>query len=154
MLALGNEGQDELARHLHAAVQIQGGNNGLEGVRHHTGTGAAAAALLAAAKAQVLAEVDLLRELKQRPLADEAGPDAGQIALRPVGVGVEQVVCGYDLQHAVAQKLQPLVVLDRGAALVGVAGVGKRDFQQFRVFEFVTDDSFQLMAHRYFISLM
>ena len=57
------------------------------------------------------------------------------------------------LSIAVAQKLQPLVVLDRGAALIGIAGVGKRDFQQFRVFEFVTDDSFQLMAHGRFYSL-
>jgi len=153
VLALGDEGQDELARHLHAAVQIQRGNNSLEGVRHHTGAGAAAAALLAAAKAQILAKVDLLCELEQRTLADKAGADAGQIALRAVSVGVEQVVCGYDLQHAVAQKLQPLVVLDRSAALVGVAGVGKRGLQQLRVFEFVTDDSFQLMAHGRFYSL-
>ena len=77
---------DELARHLHAAVQIQGGNNGLEGVRHHTGTGAAAAALLAAAKAQILTKVDLLRKLEQCTLADKAGADAGQVALRAVGV--------------------------------------------------------------------
>ena len=31
----------------------------------------------------------------------------------------ELLICRDDLQHAVAQKFQPLVVLDRGAALVG-----------------------------------
>ena len=81
-------------------------------VRHHAGAGASAAALLAAAKAQVFAQIDFLRELEQCPLADKAGADAGQIALRPVRIGVEQIVCRDDLQHTVAQKLQPLVVLD------------------------------------------
>ena len=84
--------------------------------------------------------MDLLRELEQGTLADQTGADAGQVALRPVGVGVEQVVCRDDLQHAVAQKLQPLVVLHRSAALVGVAGVGERRFQQLRVFERITND--------------
>ena len=84
--------------------------------------------------------MDLLCELEQGTLADQTGADAGQISLRPVGVGVEQVVCRDDLQHAVAQKLQPLVVLHRGAALVGVAGVGERRFQQLRVFERITND--------------
>ena len=154
MLALGDEGQDEILCDLHAAVQIQRRDDGLKRIGNDAGAGAAAAALLAAAKAQVLAEVDLLRELKQRPLADEAGPDAGQIALRPVGVGVEQIVCRHDLQHAVAQKLQPLVVLHRGAALVGVAGVGQGRFQQLRVLELIANDRFEWMTHRYFISLM
>ena len=128
--------QDEALCHLHGRRQIQGGDDGLKGIGHHAGAGAAAAALLATAQAQILAQIDLLRKLEQCTLADKAGADAGQVALRAVGVGVEQVVCGYDLQNAVAQKLQPLVMLDRGAALIGIAGVGKRDFQQFRVFEF------------------
>ena len=147
MLALGDKGQDEIAGHLHAAIQIQSGNDGLKGIGHHAGAGAAAAALLAAAQAQVLAQVDLLRELEQRPLADEAGPDAGQIALGAVGVGMEQIIRRDDLQHAVAQKLQPLVVLDRHPALVGIAGVGKGRFQQLRILELIADNGFQLMAH-------
>ena len=73
------------------------------------------------------------RQLEQCALADEAGAAAGQIALRAVGIGVEQVVCRDDLQHAVAQKLKPFVVLDGRAGLVGVAGVGERRFQQLRV---------------------
>ena len=32
VLALGDEGQDEALCHLHAAVQIQGGNDGLKGI--------------------------------------------------------------------------------------------------------------------------
>ena len=127
--------------HLHAAVKIEGGNDSLEGVRHDAGAGASAAALLAAAQTQVVAQMDLLRKLEQRPLADEAGTDAGQVALGTVGVGVEEVVCRNDLKHAVAQKFQTLIVLDRRAGLVGVAGVGERRFQQLRVLELVANDS-------------
>ena len=147
MLALGDEGQDEALCHLHAAVQIQGGDDGLKGIGHHAGAGAAAAALLAPAQTQILAQIDLLCKLEQRTLADQAGTDAGQVALRPVGVGVEQIICRDDLQHAVAQKFQPLVVLQRRAALVGVAGVGERRLQQLRILELVTNNCFQLMAH-------
>src|SRR5699024_5036152 len=79
--------------------------------------------------------------------ADQAGADAGQIALGPVGVGVEQIVCRHDLQHAVPQELQPLVVGHRGPALVGVAGVGQGGQQQARVLEGITDDLFKRMRH-------
>ena len=103
--------------------------------------------LFAPAQTQVIAEIDLLSELEQCALADEAGADAGQIALGAVGVGVEQIVRRDDLQHAVAQKLKPLVVLDGRSGLVGVAGVGERRFQQLRVLELVTNNCFQLMAH-------
>ena len=105
--------------------------------------------LFAPAQTQVIAEIDLLSELEQCALADEAGADAGQIALGAVGIGVEQIVRRDDLQHAVAQKFQPLVVLDRGAALVGIAGMGERDLQQLRVFELITNNCFQLMAHMF-----
>ena len=65
---------------------------GFDAVEEAVVKGKAAAALLAAAQAQVLSQMDLLGKLKQRPLADQAGPDAGQIAFRPVGVGVEQII--------------------------------------------------------------
>ena len=120
---------------------------GFKGVRHDAGAGAAAAVLFAPAQTQVIAEIDFLSELEQCALADEAGADAGRIALGAVGVGVEQVVRRDDLQHAVAQKLKPLVVFDGRAGLVGVAGVGERRFQQLRVLELVTNNCFQLMAH-------
>ena len=143
VLALGDEGQDEVLCHLHAAVEVEGGDEGFKGVRHDAGAGAAAAVLFAPAQTQVIAEIDLLSELEQCALADEAGADAGQIALGAVGIGVEQVVRRDDLQHAVAQKFQPLVVLDRGAALVGIAGMGQRNAQQRRIFECIVQDLLQ-----------
>src|SRR5699024_4157257 len=77
----------------------------------------------------------------------QAGPDAGQVPLRAVGVGVEQVVGRDDLQHAVAQELQPFVVGHRDAALVGIAGVGQGRGQQAGVLEGVADDLFKRMRH-------
>ena len=65
-LALGDEGQDEVAGGLHAAVQIQCGNDGLERVRHDAGPVAAAAQILAVAQAQVLAQVDFLGKLEEQ----------------------------------------------------------------------------------------
>src|SRR5699024_5092958 len=147
VLALGDEAQDELPGHLHPAVQVEGGDEGLEGVRDHAGPLPAAAALLPLAQAEVVPQVDLLGELEQRPLADQAGPDAGQVPLRAVGVGVEQVVGRDDLQHAVAQELQPFVVGHRDAALVGIAGVGQGRGQQAGVLEGVADDLFKRMRH-------
>ena len=39
----------------------------------------------------------IYHKLEQRTLADQAGTDAGQVALGPVGVGVEQIICRDDL---------------------------------------------------------
>ena len=133
-LTLGDKGQDEIAGHFHAAVEIQRGDDGLERIRHNTGAVAAAAKILAMAQAQVFAQVDLLRELEQRILADKAGAHAGQLAFGLAGL-VEQVVRHYDGQHAVAQKFQPLIVGGGDLALVGKAGVGQCNAQQRGIFK-------------------
>ena len=93
--------------------------------RAGAGAAAPAAQLLAAAQPQVRAQVDLLRKLEQRVLADQRSAHAGQFALRAGGM-VEQIVCHHNGQHTVAQKFQPLVIQRRGFALVGVRAVGQR----------------------------
>ena len=68
---------------LHAAVKIEGEDESLlKRIRHNAGAGAPAAEILTAAQTQVVAEVDLLRELEQRLLADEACASG---SARPLG---------------------------------------------------------------------
>ena len=149
-LALGDKGQDEIAGGLHAAVQIQRGDDGLKRIGHHAGAVAAAAQVLAVAQAQVLAQVDLLGKLEQRILTDEAGAHAGQLALGPAGL-VEQVVRHHNGQHAVAQKLQALVVGGGDLALVGKASVGQCNAQQRGIFKGIMQ--YLLQFFRFFCHL-
>ena len=141
-LALGDEGQDEIARGLHAAVQIQRGNDRLERIGDNARAAASAAKVLAVAKAQILTQLNFLCELEQCILANEAGAHTGQLALGAARL-VEQIVRYNDGQYAVAQKFQPLVVGRGDLALVGIAGMGQRNAQQRRIFECIVQDLLQ-----------
>ena len=142
--ALRDERQDKVAGGLNAAVQEQSGNGGFKRIRNHAGAAAPAAQLLAAAQPQVRAQVDLLRKLEQRVLADQRSAHAGQFALRAGGM-VEQIVCHHNGQHTVAQKFQPLVIQRRGFALVGVRAVGQRRDEQFFILKMVMQLFFQFL---------
>ncbi len=58
----------------------------------------------------------------------------GQLPFPLVGMALHQLLGGQQVQHPVAQELQPLVVADLAGALAG-AGVGERPLQQVAVGE-------------------
>ena len=82
----------------------------------------------------VAAQIQLLRHLVQALLAHQRRPDAGQVPLRQVGMLDEQKFRRHEAQHGVSQKLQPLVAVQPGGAvLVGVGAVAQRLGQQGRI---------------------
>ena len=127
---------DQVAGGVHAAIQIDGGEYGFRGVRQNGWTLPPAALLLASAQQQMAAQLQRLRHLIEAVLTDKRGADAGQIALRQVGVLPVQVLGGDKAQHRVPQKLQPLVAGDMlSPVLVGIGAVVQRPLQQRRVTE-------------------
>ena len=122
---------DQVAGGIYPAVQIDGGEHGLRGVCQNGRALTSAAQLLTVAQLQVLAQLQILGHLVQALLAHQCGADAGQIALRQVGVLGVQVLRRHEAQHRIAQKLQTFVAGDApGAVLVGVGAVVQGVFQQ------------------------
>ncbi len=142
-LATAHKAQDEPPGRLHAAVQVDGGNDGLEGVAEDGGAAPPAADVLPLAKAQVLPKAYLPGKARQRALANQRGPAAGELPLGQGGLLVEEMVGHGDGQHRIAQKFEALVVGYFGFTLVGEAGVGEGVGQQFRVLEVIADGLFQ-----------
>ena len=115
---------NERTGRLQPAVQIHGGKNGLRGVRQNGRPLPASAGLLALAPLQIGSQVETLGHLVQTLLADQCGPDAGQVPLRQIRVLAEQIVRRHQTQHGVPQKLQPLIAMNAQAAvLIGVGAV-------------------------------
>ena len=118
----------------HAAVQIDGCKDGLHGIRQNGGALPAAAGFLAAAQLQIHTQSQLPCHLIQALLAHQCRADAGQIALRQIGVTGKQELRRHESQHGISQKLQPLVAVQSGSpVLVGVGAVVQRLLQQGRI---------------------
>ena len=85
---------------------------------------AAAAALLPLAQHQEITQMQALRHLMQTVLAYQRGADAGQLALRQVGMLAIEIIRRNKTQHRIAQEFQPLVAADAlRAVLIGVGAV-------------------------------
>ena len=110
-----------------AAVQIDRGEYRLHHVGQYRGPLAAAHALLACGQYEIIAQLILMRGLKERFLAHQPRARPAQLALL-IGIVVEQEAADRQLQYGVAQKLQPLIVGDM--ALAAARGVRQRGLQQ------------------------
>ena len=85
----------------------------------------------------------------QTVLAHQGSPGAGELPLRHVRVGAEQVFRHDQPQHGVAQELQPLIAGDAlRPVLVGVGAVGQGVLQQFRIMEAVSQPRLQIFHSR------
>ena len=93
-----------------AAVEVDGGDQRLAGVGQHRRLAPPARLLLAAAEEEPLAEAELAGDLGQAELVDDAGARLGQLALVALGRGVHQQVPDDEVEHGVAEELEPLVV--------------------------------------------
>ena len=69
-----------------------------------------AAALLAAAKTQMLAQINFLCHMRHVLPADQAGANAGQLAFAPLRMESEECLCHDESQNSVAKILKPLIV--------------------------------------------
>ena len=104
------DGVDDLGRPLDAELDVDGADDGLDGVGEDRRLAPPAGGLLAPAEPDVVAEGEHLRHLGERLGAHDRGAQLGQLALREVGVGAEQGVRHDQPEDRVAQELQALVV--------------------------------------------
>jgi hypothetical protein len=72
---------DEGAGGVEAAIKVEGGDDGFEGVGEKGGLAAAAALFFAATETKERAEVDAGGDLAQMAAADQGGAKTGQFAL-------------------------------------------------------------------------
>ena len=132
-----------------AGVEVEGGDDGLEGVREQGGFGAAAAALLALAEAEAGAEVEAEGHLAEVAAADDGGAEAGELALAGVGEAAVEGLGDDQAEDGVAEELELLVVGARvgealGVGLVGERAVGEGELEQRGVLEGVAENGGQV----------
>ena len=108
---------DRRAHGFEAAVEIQRAAQRLEGVREDGLAAEAAGLELARAQQQQFAELHRLRDLGQRLLAHEARAQARQVAFARDREFAVQAFGQQQVEHRVAEELEPLVVGAFGAAM-------------------------------------
>ena len=116
--------QDEFTRHVEAAVQKNRAEQRLERVRQRGRAFPPAVHFLAVAQHQLRAEAERAGVFGQRAAVDELRARLGQRAFVEGGKFFIQLPGEDELQHRVAEKLEPLVV--RGSSLRFVAAGGRR----------------------------
>ena len=89
---------------LQAAVEKEGADDGLHGVGEDGAFAAQAAAVFAAAEAQVIAEPDGRGNLGHVLAADQLGADAGQFAFMPFGMEEEEGFADDEAEHGIARE--------------------------------------------------
>jgi hypothetical protein len=110
---------DEAARGGESAVEVEGGDDGFEGVGEDSGLAAASAVLFATAEEDVIAEADAKGDVAEVTAADDGGAEAGELALSGVGEALEQGFGGEEAEDGVADEFKLFVV---GAGVGGGAG--------------------------------
>ena len=101
---------DEGAGGVEAAIEVEGGDDGFEGVGEQGGLAAAAALFFAATEAEERAEVDAGGDLAEVAAADEGGAETGQFALAGGGEATEEGFGDDEAEDGVADELELFVV--------------------------------------------
>src|SRR5215218_6034442 len=107
-----------------ALVEVDGAEQGLEGVGQDGGLVPAARQLLAPAQAHGVADPELAGHLGEHVHVDRGRPQLGQLPLGQVGEGAVDDVGDDQAEHGVAEELEALVG-GQAAVLVGVGAVGE-----------------------------
>ena len=84
----------------------------------------------AAAQNKFLAQTHRPREGLQVMPVDEAGALDGEPALRQLGKAAKQFVRNHELEHRIAEELEPLVIRQPLALFVAEGSVGERLSQE------------------------
>ena len=120
------------------AVQVDGRDNRLVGVREDGVLGPPARGFLAFSEVEELTEADLIGDLGERSLTDKMGAAAGELSFLAVWVSAIQLIAYREVQHGISKELQAFVGCD--ALLVDCIDVGtvfQRLFQERGVGECV-----------------
>src|SRR5512132_1123422 len=108
-----------------ALVEVDGPEDGLEGVGQDRGLVPTAGELLAPAQAHGVADAQLAGHLREHVHVHRGRPQLGQLALGQVGEGAVDDVGDDQAEHGVAEELEPFVG-GQAAVLVGEGAVRER----------------------------
>ena len=103
------EAEDGGARGVHAGVEVDGADEGFEGVGERAGAFAAAAGGFAAAHDEVFAEVEAEGGGGECWAGDDAGAEFGEGAFVEFREGGVEEVCEDELEDGVAEEFEALV---------------------------------------------
>jgi hypothetical protein len=136
---------DEGAGGGETSVEIEGGDDGLEGIGEEGGLAAAAAGVLSAAEAQEGAEADAGGDRGEVTAADERGAETGELTFAGVGEAEEESFGDEEPEDGVADELELLVVGGgvRQSLLVGLVGertVGESPDEELGPLEAVVEE--------------
>src|ERR1700690_110370 len=141
----------ELPRFADSGIELDGRDQGLDGVRQQSLLDPAAAQLLAAAEQQILAQSDLPGDFVQVRGAHQIVLEDGETALAVGGIAADERFADQKSEDRIAEEFELLVVLDRGLApLVGMRGMRERADEEIAGTEWVTDrglERLQIRAH-------
>ena len=118
-----------LAHRVEAGVEVHRAEQRLEAVGQDRGAPEAAALQLALAQQQLVAQLERLRDLEEGGLVHEPRAQARQVALGEARQALEEEDGDHAVEQAVADELEPLVVVG------GVAAVGDGAAQERRIAE-------------------
>jgi hypothetical protein len=123
---------DEGACSVESAVEVEGGDDGFEGIGEEGGLLAASALLFSAAETEQGSEVDAFGDTAEVTAADERGSQAGELAFARVREAAEEAIGYGESEDGVADKLKLLVVgcgrrRGVGVGLVGEGAVRERE---------------------------
>ena len=93
-----------------ARVQEDGAEKRLDRVRKNGWPAESAALQFTFAQAQVLRQFQALRDIRQRGLLDQIGPQPRQIAFIDFGIPLEQHGRNDEVQHGIPKEFQSLVM--------------------------------------------
>src|SRR5690606_18740535 len=130
---VGQPGQHAFAGPLHAAVQVDGADQGFQGVGEDGFTAVAAALQLARPQAQVIAQAEAAGQHGQGLALDQARAQARQLAFAGLREALEQRLAGDEVEDGVAEEFQALVVAP------GEAAMGEGQEQQLLVLKGVSE---------------
>ena len=129
----GEEGEDEGAGGVDAAVEINGSDNGFHHVGKDGGALTSAGGAFAATEKEVVGEGQGDCLPMQSFFADDGGADAGEVAFGKLGEGAVEVVGADVAENGIAEEFQTFVGLRvrtamPGEMLVCIGAVGQGVF--------------------------
>ena len=127
--------QDQLLGGVPARIEVDGPEDGLEGVRQDGGLGPPAGGLLAPAQQQDLAHAEALGHLGQHAGVHHGRAHLGQHPLGEVGVALVAVAGHDETEDGVAEELEAFVGRRPALLLAAPAPMGQRVLQEADVAE-------------------
>src|SRR6185437_6464778 len=107
--AVADQPEDQRAGGVPAGVEVDGADDGFEGVGQDGRLGPAAGRLLAPAEEEDGPDAEAFGDLGEDPGVDDGGPDLGELPLGEVGVEAVAVLGHHQPQHGVSEEFEPFV---------------------------------------------